>query len=55
LALAKKGLHQAIADDPGLGQGVNTYRGHVACQPVAEHQQRPYRDLKQLLEESAPN
>jgi len=55
LALAKKGLHQAVADDPGLGQGVNTYRGHVACQPVAEHQQRPYRDLKQLLEESAPN
>ena len=49
LALAEKGLRQAVLEDPGLASGVNTYNGHVACQPVAETQQRPYRALNELL------
>jgi alanine dehydrogenase len=49
LALAKKGVEGAVRDDPGLFAGVNTYRGEITCQPVAESQQRPYRLLGELL------
>lgn len=49
LALANKGVPQAIADTPGLEPGVNTYDGHITCKPVAESQGRPYRPLRDLL------
>jgi alanine dehydrogenase len=49
LALADKGLVKAAKDDPGLAAGVNTYRGHITCQPVAESQGLPYTPLADLL------
>jgi alanine dehydrogenase len=49
LALASKGFRQAVEDDPGLAEGVNTYRGHITCKPVAESQDKPYRELTELL------
>jgi alanine dehydrogenase len=49
LALANKGLKQAVLDDEGLFAGVNTYLGHITCEPVAESQDKPYKDLKELL------
>ena len=49
LTLAAKGVRQAVADDPGLYQGVNTFAGHITCRPVAESQNRPYASLSDLL------
>ena len=37
-ALANKGLEQACREHPGLAAGVNTYRGEVTYQAVAEAQ-----------------
>ena len=48
-ALANKGVVRAVKDDPGLADGVNTYAGHITCQPVAESQDRPYKPLSELL------
>jgi len=50
LDLAAKGLRDAVLDDPGLLAGVNTYRGRITCQPVAESQGQEYTPLKELLE-----
>ena len=49
LALANKGYHQAIAADPGLADGVNTYHGHITYEAVAESQGKPYKPLSELL------
>jgi alanine dehydrogenase len=49
VAIADKGLERAVAEDPALAKGVNTYRGHVACAPVAEATGHAYRPLKDLL------
>ena len=34
--LARKGLKQALSDDPGFLKGLNTYRSQIVYQPVAE-------------------
>jgi alanine dehydrogenase len=49
MALANKGFRRAVEEDPGLREGVNTYRGHLTCRPVAESQGRPFRPLAELL------
>jgi alanine dehydrogenase len=49
LALANKGVRQAVLDDLGLFAGANTYAGEITSQPVAESQSRPCRDLRELL------
>jgi alanine dehydrogenase len=49
LALANKGVLAAAADDPGLQLGINTYKGHITYEAVAESQGRPYKPLKDLL------
>lgn len=49
LALANKGVRQAVLDDPGLRAGINTFKGHITYQAVAESQGRPYRDVTELL------
>lgn len=49
LALANRGVVEAVRRDAGLAAGVNTYRGEITCQPVAESQDRPYRPLQDLL------
>jgi alanine dehydrogenase len=38
-----------VAEDPALFKGVNTYKGHVTCAPVAEATSQKYRPLKDLL------
>jgi alanine dehydrogenase len=48
ISLANKGI-EAVRDDPGLLLGVNTYKGHITCQPVADSQNRPYTPLEELL------
>lgn len=36
LAIADQGIEQALADDPAVRKGVNTYRGKLTCPAVAE-------------------
>ncbi|MBK8957368.1 MAG: alanine dehydrogenase [Proteobacteria bacterium] len=36
VALADKGVKRALADDPGLANGLNIHAGHVTCAAVAE-------------------
>ena len=49
LALANKGVVQAAMDDPGLLLGVNTYKGRITYQAVADSQGRPYTAFMDLL------
>ncbi|HMB52385.1 MAG TPA: alanine dehydrogenase, partial [Thermoanaerobaculia bacterium] len=49
LALANKGVVKALQDDPHLAEGVNTYKGHITCKPVAEDQGKEYVALESLL------
>ena len=49
LALANKGVERAVREDPFLRAGVNTYKGHITYQAVAESQGRPYKPLDELL------
>ena len=49
LALANLGVAGASQADPGLRKGVNTYSGHITCQPVAESQGRDYVELGELI------
>jgi len=49
LALARYGVAEAAQRDPGLRAGVNTYAGHITCEPVAESQDREYTDLAELI------
>ena len=48
-ALADKGVVEAAKADSGLAEGVNTYRGHITCRPVAESQGRLYKPLAELF------
>jgi alanine dehydrogenase len=49
LRMARKGLKQALQEDPSLVPGVNTYAGKLTCAPVAEAQGLPYTPLGSLL------
>jgi len=49
LRIARKGLKQAIKEDPSLAPGVNTYAGKLTCAPVAEAQGLPYTPLESLF------
>jgi len=49
LALANKGVVRAAQEDPGLLLGVNTYKGHITYEAVAESQGRPYKPFKDLV------
>ena len=48
--IAERGLAGAVAANPFLKDGVNTYGGHVVCKPVAESLALPYTALDDLLE-----
>ncbi len=37
LRLARLGAEEAMAEDPGLMKGLNTYRGQVTYEAVAEY------------------
>jgi alanine dehydrogenase len=47
--IATLGLAGAIKDNPLIAEGVNTYKGHITCAPVAESQGRPYKAMDDLL------
>jgi alanine dehydrogenase len=51
LALADKGLQRALADDPALRRGVNTYDGHVTHRAVAEAFGLEHVEVGELAEE----
>jgi alanine dehydrogenase len=48
-AIADKGLHRALAEDPALALGVNVAAGEVTCQPVAEAVGLGYTPLDTVL------
>ncbi|MEP6640418.1 MAG: alanine dehydrogenase [Gaiellales bacterium] len=48
-AIADKGLHRALADDPALALGVNVAAGEVTCQPVAEAVGLEYTPLDRVM------
>jgi len=47
--LANKGFLHAIADDPGLKEGVNTFAGECTYEAVATDQGIPYVSLDELI------
>jgi len=49
VALAEKGFEQAIADDPPLARGVNTFKGALVYEPVAEAHGLDYTPLDDLI------
>ncbi|QQS43085.1 MAG: alanine dehydrogenase [Acidobacteriota bacterium] len=53
LALANKGFEKAIADDPGLAEGVNTYAGKLTYEAVATSQELEYTPLSSLVGDAA--
>jgi alanine dehydrogenase len=50
LELANKGFEQAIKDDDGLKEGVNTYAGKLTYEAVATSQNLEYTPLENLIE-----
>ena len=49
LQIASRGFAEAVDKSEPIRQGVNTYRGHITYQAVAESQGRPYMDLRKVL------
>lgn len=49
LALASKGLHQALLDDVNLRNGLNVHAGKLTCRPVAESLDLPYTPASEAL------
>ncbi len=49
LALADKGANQAMRDDVHLANGLNIYKGHVTCLPVAEAHGLAFLSMKDAL------
>jgi len=53
LKLANLGFLNAIANDPHLKEGVNTYAGHCTYEAVASAQGLQYTPLDRLLESTS--
>jgi alanine dehydrogenase len=53
LALARRGLRDALSDDPALAKGVNVYEKHVTNAAVAEAHGVPFTPLEQLTRSGA--
>jgi len=49
LRLARSGARQAILDDDGIRDGVNTWDGTLTCEPVALSQKKPWTPVRSLL------
>jgi alanine dehydrogenase len=49
LQLANLGLQRACEVNPAIGEGVNTYQGHITYPAVAESQNRPWTELGKIL------
>ena len=48
LKLANWGVEAAVAKDPGLAEGLNVYRGHLVCEPVAQAHQLAFTAYQSL-------
>jgi len=49
MKLANLGPQKAIQSDPGLKEGVNTYKGHITYAAVAESQKKDWKLVSDLL------
>lgn len=49
LAIADKGLEQAVKDDPLLVHGINCYQGYLTCKEVAQSLSLDYTDINSLI------
>jgi alanine dehydrogenase len=49
VALAERGLRDAVRDDPALAKGVNVYEGRIVYEPVAEAHGLEATPLAELL------
>lgn len=49
LQIANKGLAAACSSSDAIRQGVNTYAGHITYAAVAESQNRPYKELREVI------
>ena len=49
LALANKGLHLALQEDPGLKRGISTYNGSLTNREVAQAQKKKFAAIDTLL------
>lgn len=49
IAIANKGWKQAVIDDKGLANGINTLDGHVTFKGVADALNLEYKPLDELL------
>jgi alanine dehydrogenase len=49
IRLANHGFRDAVAHDPHLRNGINTYRGKITCQGVADSQGLPYSPIDEEL------
>ena len=49
MQLATHGLEAACQRNPGLAEGVNTYRGHITYGAVAESQNRPWKQFAAVV------
>jgi len=49
LRLAELGITKAIQRDPGFREGVNTFKGYVTHQSMADAHRLPYRIVDELL------
>jgi alanine dehydrogenase len=47
--MAEMGLVEAVKSDRALAKGINTYKGHVTCEPVAQAHKMEYVGLSKLL------
>jgi alanine dehydrogenase len=49
IQIASKGGREAVRANQNLANGVNTFEGHLTCEPVAISQGKPYSELSSLL------
>ena len=49
LEIAKKGVEEAVRGNRDLAHGMNTFNGHITCEPVALSQDKPFRELNELI------
>jgi len=49
LRLAKQGAKEAILQDDGIRDGVNTYDGTITCEPVAVSQKKAWKPIREML------
>jgi alanine dehydrogenase len=50
--LANLGFEKAVAENPGLAEGVNVYDGKITHKAVADSQHREFTPLSQLMKVS---